>query len=269
MATVVINNTVRISATFTTGPSPIPSDPTSVTVSILSTGNTTVFASPVRDGVGTYHYDWTPLVAGQFTIRFDATWVAGPDTIIDTNLAVIPSSGPFATVSALSLGSDYSFTFLIDPQPLFLDPEEFVGMFPDAPLSQIAEFDYIFSSESQSLLGNAVITPIVQQEIYDYVQAATACALTRIYDITGGADESLVTLGDLTIQTKRQIKDNVDRANATTWCELASVIRNELYAIASKGGMKAVLKGSKYFNPIPQRYIQHVEWRDWSPYSGQ
>lgn len=174
------------------------------------------------------------------------------------------------------LGADQYIRFLVDPQPMVLDPEEFYPLFPQATPYEIAELIAQYSAEAQNVL-KVLITDtlpglmdkdgIIAQTVQDFVQAATACALSRIYDIVGGAAQTNVTIGDLSYSFNRMIKDNVTRANAQTWCELAAVVRDELYQLSKKSGMRDVYRGMRRHNPMPERKIHHVEWNDWSVYS--
>jgi hypothetical protein len=174
------------------------------------------------------------------------------------------------------LGSDQYIRFLVDPQPMVLDPEEFYPLFPQASPYEIAELVAQHSQEAQNILkvlmtdtlaGLMDRDAIIAQTVQDFVQAATCCALSRIYDVLSGAGQGAVTIGDLTYSFNRMIKDSVNRSNAQTWCELAAVVRNELYQLSKKSGMRDVYRGAKRHNPMPERQIHHVEWNDWSVYS--
>lgn len=278
MAIISVGKTVRITATFrgwipATPSSTIDQDPTSVSLAVLDDSNNILSTpAPIRDDIGIYHYDWTPSAPGTFIIQFTATYSNGLPEQINTEFTVIPVSGSFSIpLSANSLVQDQYIQFMINPQPMLLDPEEFLITWPDASLFQISELVYQYSQEvfnilkdwPQDTLATLMTDNIVTQTALDFVEAAVNCALSRTYDITQGADISQITLGDLTIATTRSLKDNPSRATATTWCELAGVIRNELYQLSKRSGMKAMLKGSKYCNPIPMRRIQHIEWKDW------
>lgn len=175
-----------------------------------------------------------------------------------------------------SLGHDQYIQFLVDPQPMVLDPEEFMPYYPDATAYEIAELVAQYSKEAENIL-HVMITdtlaelmdrdPIVAQTIQDFVQAATLCALSKVYDITNGAISSQVSFGDLTISTNNPVRNNIGRSSAVTWCEMAAVVRNELYQLSNKSGMRAVMRGEKHHNPVPNRRVHHVEWNDWSIYS--
>lgn len=188
-------------------------------------------------------------------------------------MSATPNFNPFTQPS---LGADQFLNFLVDPTPFILDPESFLATFPDSNLFEVSELIYQYSLEAQNMTIGvpgplpsdlSTLDPMQMQTVYDFVEASVNCALSRIYDISGGADSSTITLGDLTITNRYTEKASVNRSNATTWCELAGVIRNELFAIGKRSGMRAVLKGSNYFNPIPPRQIQHIEWRSWGDYS--
>ena len=69
---------------------------------------------------------------------------------------------------------------------------------------------------------------------FEYVRAATCCELTRVYG-NGGDDELSVRLGDLSITNKNLPRNTLSRANATTWCQIAAMLRKEM--LTSKVGM--------------------------------
>src|SRR5204863_8462802 len=116
-------------------------------------------------------------------------------------------------------------------------------LFPEADPVEIIELIYQFSVEANDV--NESIQPDIPTPLMrEYVFASTACALTRIYDPSAGDILSEISLDDLSIHSQREIKDLVTRSNATTWCELAAVLRAELYRFTSKSGIKAIVKGS-------------------------
>lgn len=67
-----IGNTSRLSCTFTDENNQ-PADPTTVTVTIKTPNAGASVFTPIRDGVGVYHYDLALTVAGDYGYRFKGT----------------------------------------------------------------------------------------------------------------------------------------------------------------------------------------------------
>lgn len=171
------------------------------------------------------------------------------------------------TPSYNNLQGDQFFGCMINPYPFLVDPDIIQDYFPEADLMEIAELIYDSSQEIVDFFDNGdftqTITPTIRSTMEDFVIANVCCALQRIYDIGGVNNQIGVTLGDLTVNQGNAPKTLVGRSNATTWCELAGVIRNEVYNLSSKSGIRAVVKGSRLWNPIPRRHIEYQEWRSW------
>jgi uncharacterized protein YfaS (alpha-2-macroglobulin family) len=80
MATYVIGQCVRVTASFTS--SNTPTDPTMVTFLIKTPAGVVssyvygVDTAPVKDGVGVYHMDVFPNAAGTWTYRVEGTGTA-------------------------------------------------------------------------------------------------------------------------------------------------------------------------------------------------
>lgn len=64
-----VGNTARLSCSFTDENSQA-ADPTTVTVTIKPPNGPASIYTPVRDGVGAYHYDLALTVAGDYGYRF-------------------------------------------------------------------------------------------------------------------------------------------------------------------------------------------------------
>lgn len=166
-----------------------------------------------------------------------------------------------------NLVEDQYVGFLVNPAPFFIDPDTIQPYFPEASCYEIAELIYDASQEAQDFFDDGIytqtITPTIQSALQDFVIADVCCKLTRIYEYGGSSNQIQMTLGDLSVNQNNPAKSEVNRSNATTWCELAGITRYELYNLSIKSGMKAVVKGSKYWNPMPRRRIEHQEWRSW------
>ena len=83
------------------------------------------------------------------------------------------------------------------------------------------------------------------------------CALSGQYS-DAGAEALSVQLGDLQVSGLPRSRGALTRGNATYFCELASVLRKEMLASAVVGFM-TVVKGSIYYNPIPERKLRSQE----------
>lgn len=166
-----------------------------------------------------------------------------------------------------NLEKDEHIAFLVNPSPFIIDPEMVQPYFPEASLYEIAVLIYDSSQEIVDYFDDGQftqrMTPTIRSTMQDFVLVNVCCNLMRIYDFGNGSNEISVELGDLKIAQSNPTKGSVNRSTASTWCELAGVIRNEVYNLASKSGMKAVVKASRYWNPVPKRTIEYQEWRNW------
>ena len=172
-----------------------------------------------------------------------------------------------------NLEKDQYIGFLVNPSPFLVDPEAIQPYFPEASLYEISLLVYDASQEIVDFFDDGQftqpITPTIQSTLEDFVVADVCCSLMRIYDFGNGSNQLSVELGDLKVSQNNPIKSAVNRSNATTWCELAGVIRNEVYNLSVRSGMHAVMKGSRFRNPIPKRHIEYQEWRSWGRDRGQ
>lgn len=80
-------------------------------------------------------------------------------------------------------------------------------------------------------------SPELPFNAYEYIKAATACELSKTYGY-GNDDELSVKLGDFSITNRSIPRSSINRGNATTWCQMAAVLRKEM--LASKTVMKGV-----------------------------
>ncbi len=172
------------------------------------------------------------------------------------------------TVAYNNLEADQVVGFFVDPSPFLVDTDIIQAYFPEASLFEIADLIFNASQEIQDVFDDGIytqpITPTILSTLQDYVIAEVCCNLSRIYELGNGANQVAVTLGDLSVTQNNPSKAAlVNRSNATTWCELAGVIRDEVYNLSSKSGMKAVVKGSRFRNPMPRRPVETQEWRNW------
>lgn len=264
MASIVgVNDTVRMYVTFRAFYEETqvtePRDPDTVTVTVTNTS----LASPnvetlsyTHVDVGQYYVDWTPLDEGDYTLTFLGEFDDFSDDEISQNFEVV-GEGEVGSSTGTPLASDYVLNIAAGMTPLYLAPEELSYIFPDATLFDIAEQMYIASTEVKTLLGlsDTDTPPLVA---LDYIKAAAACALSKVFE-EGSGNEISFRLGDLSVMTRNFTKNSINRGNAGTWCEMAFALRNEM--INSNIGMKNVVKGAIWANPIPRRRIRSFERR--------
>lgn len=229
----LVNETLRITVQFhdwASAGAPV-ADPVSAVVIIHRLdGSTVLSATPTRVDTGTYRYDWTPVASGDFLVEFDGTFSVGTD-VVEDEFEILEVVGSSAT----TLDEDQYLVFATSYSPMYIDPDEVLAIYPDAPPTDIAEFIMIASTEVDSLRNNKPLIP----SDYEFVRAQTLCSLTRIYELNAGQAGTL-TLGDLTIQQNSGYKKTVNRGNATTWCELAQALREEAIRRGGLAGIKAV-----------------------------
>jgi hypothetical protein len=156
----------------------------------------------------------------------------------------------------VTLRQDFEIVFTSGTTgPLYVDPAELQSLFPEAGYVEILEFVSYYSLEVEELLDGKPIT----LESQEYVKAATACALSRIYDYAGGlgGGDGTIRLGDLQIEGGRSASARaaLTAGNASTWCQLAAALRADLTRGGLGAGMKAVVRGSNYPNPMPRRAL--------------
>lgn len=175
----------------------------------------------------------------------------------------------------MSLREDYELVFSSGTaERLFVDPAELHILFPDVSYMEVFELVRFYSLESKAELdlhnsadGTPYEIPVIAQE---YVKAAVACALTRLYDFNGmgggnvGGNNSF-RLGDLQVDSNRgNMPSVISRGTAATWCELAAALREEMLRLKPGAGLKSVVRGSRRLNPMPSRFIRT---KDYAPTS--
>lgn len=163
----------------------------------------------------------------------------------------------------MGLSQDFELVFTSGSTArLFIDPAELTGLFPDASFMEIYELVSIYSLEAAELLDIGADDEI-PSGARDYVLAAAACALSRLHDLSGigAGGDGAFRLGDLSVESARSggAPNQMTRANASTWCELAAVLRDELVTGRTGASIRAVVKGANYPNPMPVRGIREKE----------
>lgn len=228
---VYVNDTVRISVLFTDTNSEgliIDIEPVEVYVLIKNSSDEEVFnGEAVGLTSSKFYYDFTPTYEDTYSIKFTGLLDDGTNIIVQQTLYVSSSSIEYK--SSIILGSDEIITFCGEIDPLYLDPDVLIPFFPDVSRMEIGEIIHNYSLEVKKMLSlrddeDGTNIPFIATE---YIQAATACELTRTYEL-GGDDEYSVRLGDLSITNRSVPRSNLSRDNATTWCQIATVLRKEM-----------------------------------------
>lgn len=261
MSSVLLGDTIRLTVTFKDWSSSEESgdivDPSLVEGFVLDEDLQQLSTfTPTNSSTGTYYYDWTPSAVGSFYVKFFATYAdASTDTVQE--FFEVTASGYTRTYATQTLGdSDQFLYFMPELTPIYVDPDEILAIFPDASPIEVNEFLYIYSAEADEILGGA--DEDKSTTVYEYIKAATLCSLSKIYDLQSG-DISSITLGDLSVTARSFPKSNVSRGTASTWCELAAALRQEIVSKWGGVGFKSVVKGDAYSNPIPARALRRHE----------
>lgn len=160
----------------------------------------------------------------------------------------------------MSLNEDFELVFTagatLEP---YVDPEEILDLFPDASYMEAYEWVSFYTNEVQEILGLDADDEVTLA-MREYIRAAAACALSRIYDwSTGGGGSDVFRLGDLSVENRSNQRSVATRADATNWCELAAILRQELLGDTMRAGMRSVVRSSGWCNPMPDRSLRHVE----------
>lgn len=259
MATeVLIGETLTLTASFYDWPSGGGEliDPSTVE-GFIKDANLTVLSTftPTNTAVGIYTYNWLPNTLGEFYIEFKGTHA---DSSIDIVRDLFEVVTVLTANTTASLGEDQYVTWMTELTPMYLDPDEVTEVYPDASAFELAEFIFIASTEVKDLLelSDDEDPPNIA---LDYIRASVLCSLSRIYDSSHGFGD-MVTLGDLSIDGKRFVRDFPTRANAGSWCELAALLRNEMLRAEGKGpGIRAIVKGEAFPNPMPIRSLRSLD----------
>lgn len=221
---------------------------TAVTAQISQSGSNVYIDFPSIEATPVYHTAGKNYFAEGFKYRVRVSNNVG------MNDAATPS------LANAVLDEEKVFTFMVGLNPIFIDYEQMLTYFPDAGPVEILELIYNYSVEAQELTDLVDPTPLMRE----YVTASVACALSRIWDLGAGSSQTM-TLGDLTItkQGGKATAGTLTRYTATSWCELAGVLRDELLRGSGKSGLKAIVKGANVICPMPSRRLKSQEWRRW------
>jgi len=241
MASIYVNDTVRFRVKFIdidAFDNQIPVEPISVIFKLFDSNNNMLLSlTPSALNQFEYYYDYVPTEPGTYKVTFIAT-LSGNKTI-NSNQQVYVSTADKDYKPIIFLEEDEVIAFAPDVEPLYIDPEELLPYFPDAPLIEVGEYVHLYSVEVKNIL-NLLDTEDgsnLNTTALEYIKAGTACELSRVYG-GGGDDELSVRLGDLSITNRNLPRNTLSRANATTWCQIAAVLRKEL--LAQKVGVRAI-----------------------------
>lgn len=213
--------------------------------------------TPTESVPGYFEYQWTPIEEGKFQIDFVATF--GLQEVLNSRFIFV---GTISTTDTLDANSTSYYLGLLDP--LYLDPDIVLKYFTDGDLIEVTELIHWYSSELEYLINDTdltedEITPLMQ----NYILASVLCDLSRIYTFSGGmsgfTSSDTFTLGDLMVKSGAGTSSGGTGRNSipTTWCELAAMLKDEL--IVGSAGMKAIVKGSNFCNPIPCRSLRRAD----------
>lgn len=209
----------------------------------------------VRESTGSYAYVWTVpsnATLGTYAAKWSGTIYGSTASGTEYFDVVVAGSVSTGSGSPNTIKDEYVLTFMSGATPMYVDPDEIKYLFPEATYVEITEFITYYSLEVDEIAPETIGTTA-----REYVKAATACALSKIYDYGGIGEETSIKLGDFSITNRAMPKQTVNRRNASTWCELAAALRLELTRNAVS--LKAIVKGSNYSNPIPERQLRRLE----------
>ena len=246
-ANVLVNDTVRIKVHFvdinSTTNEQVDVNPVSVIVRIYNSSDQQVistFGTSLTSS--TFYYDYKPSSAGDYRIQFLGTLSDG--TLISVEQQLYVSTSTVDYKPTVTLRATETIYFAADVVPLYVDPEILLPFFPEASVLQVGEIIHYYSKEvseiytsySNEIINNGSALNFTAQE---YIKSATACELSRTYGYGGGDDEVSVRLGDLEVRNRNSPRTLVTRANAVTWCQIATALRSEM--ITRKVGAKGVV----------------------------
>jgi len=232
-SSVLVNDTVRIKVKFvdvnpTTGEQQSVS-PSSVIVNIEKADGQNVVTNAFATAINSseYYYDFTPSVAGQYTVMFNGIMPDTSQILVNQNLYVSDAESDYRPT--VTLKADETIIFAADLDPLYIDPEELLSFFPDASLLEIGELIHHYSLEVKEIF-NLLDTENgtgINFTTAEYIKASACCELSRTYGF-GGDDELSLKLADLSITNRSNPRTSINRGNATTWCQIAAALRKEL-----------------------------------------
>ncbi len=241
MADILVNDIVRLRVKFVDigqDGSQVNADVSAVLLKIYNSDNLQILSvTPISVNASEYYYDYSPSLAGVYKVTFSGIKTSGATIVVNQQVYVSTSSLEYKPT--INLKENEVITFAADIEPVYLDPELLLPFFPDVSLLEIGELIYSASLEVKSIYKlldteNGDNIPFTALE---YIRASTCCELTRAYG-NGGDDELSIRLGDLSVTNRSLPRNTLSRANATTWCQIAAVLRKEM--LTAKTGIRAV-----------------------------
>lgn len=241
---VLVNDTVKLKVKFLDqdiNGNQVEATMSSVNVKIVNSNEETIINTLATLLSGSeYFYNFTPTLPGAYAVTFTGITATTPSKTIVSRTNIYASTSTAEYKPTATLRADETIVFAPDLQPLYLDPEELLSVFPDASLIEMGEMIYHYSLEIKEIygLGDDVDGSTLPFTILEYIKAAAACELSRTYGF-GGDDELSLKLADLEITNRSAPRQVATRSNATTWCQIAASLRREV--LAKKVSMKGVM----------------------------
>lgn len=214
-----------------------------------------------RKQLGTGYHRWEKLDFVDASVEDGVVYLSMPshggDIYVGDNYKyhVIFPAG-LQSEDETTLATSVTVEFLGALTPFYLNPDEFISLYGGLTTLEVAEVILRFSAEVEDWFKGDE-PPLVA---YDYIRAAVECALSRTYEGYGGGEGETLTLGDLSVSntsTSSRGRGGNDRFGASTPCEMAAVLRNEMRRLARGAGIRTVVAGSNYKSPIPQRQLKN------------
>lgn len=252
-----VDDTIKLTATFRTWDDEVEEatieDPVLVEGYVLDQSEAELDTfTPTKISDGIYFYDWTPQAVGIYILRMVATFADTSEDVVEETFYVETDS--LATGDTLMVDTEIKFAGILTP--LCINPDELLQIFPDATELDVAEALWRASTEAHSVLGLPSDTECPTSIVaLDFIKASAACELSRVFELGDGNEQSMV-LGDFSVTYRSFPKSSVNRGNATTWCELAAALRNEMIYKATSP--RAFVAGAVYDNPIPERKLDRL-----------
>ena len=241
--TVLVNDTVRIKVKFVDNNSvtgeQVNVSPVSVYVSVKNSQSTEIISTSATSlSSYEYYYDFTPASPDQFTVKFTGVLADSSQIIVTQILYVNDPDSEYRP--SVTLKEAETIIFAADVAPLYIDPEEVLYFFPDASLLEVGELIHHYSLEIKQMFKLQELDDgsTLNFTLSEYIKASACCELSRSYGF-GGDDELSLKLADLSITNRSNPRQNVNRGNAVTWCQIAAALRKEV--TASRVGMRAVI----------------------------
>lgn len=249
---ILVNDTVRLKVKFLDQDSnggQVQASMSTVAVQIVNSSEQTIVSTTATLLSGSeYYYNFTPTLPGAYAVTFTGLTSSTPVKTIVSRTNIYANTSTTEYKPTVTLRADETILFAPDLEPLYLDPEELVLIFPDASLIEIGEMIHHYSLEVKEIytLEDHIDGSTLPFTILEYIKAASACELSRTYGF-GGDDELSLKLADLEITNRSAPRQVATRSNATTWCQIAASLRREVLArkVSIKGVMPKGFPGSK------------------------